>query len=179
MTHYTSWVDSILPRNPSVRSERADAQEYWSQVHGLLSDKSEGRHFIFDGLTDDETKQFAHKGHVIRCLRGELIIRKGTVSHGIYVVLSGVVEVRDGDRVLAVMGQGEVLGELGFLLASPRTANVYALTNDVQILSLDERVLRQLIETDAITSAKFLLNLSKVLCLRLVEVRSRFSLSEH
>ena len=173
-----AWLESTLPLDSSVRSERADGPDYWSQVHGLLVAENQGSYSIFDGLSAERIEALSRKGHVIRCRQGELIIRKNTVSHGMYVVLSGVVEVRETDRILAVMGRGEVLGELGFLLNSPRTADVYAVSDDVQLLSLDEKVLRDLIASDAADAAQLLLNVSRVLCLRLVELRSRFGIAE-
>jgi len=169
------WVDSVLPTHSSVRSERFDQGQYWSDLYGLLTEKSQGKYYIFDGLSDDQIKLLLGKGHVIQCRNGELVVRKGTVSHGIFLLLSGVLEVRDDHRAINVLGRGEVFGELGFLLDSPRTANVYAVGDDVRILSLDDQTLRGLMTTDALTSAQFLLNLSKVLCLRLVQVQSRFS----
>lgn len=166
------WVDTIFPDSSSVWSERADAEKYWSQAYGLLTEKSQGEYSVFDGLTEDQIKLFLAKGHVLDSGQGELVIRKGTVANGLFVVLSGVVEVRDSDRVLAVLGRGEIFGEVSFLLASSRSASVYAASDHVRILSLDDKTLRLLIETDATTSAKFLLNLARVLCVRLTAVQS-------
>ena len=72
-----------------------------------------------------------------------------------------------------------MLGEIGFLLDSPRSADVYAQSEGVRILSLDERILRRLIEADPAASAKILLNLSRILCLRLLETKAAFGIQEH
>jgi predicted GNAT family N-acyltransferase len=167
-----SWTKSILPTDSGMRSEQADVERYWSQAYALLTEKSQGGFSVLDGLSEEQIKLLLARGHVIDCAQGELVIRKGMISHGIFMVLSGVVEVRNEARVLAVLGQGEVFGEMGFLLASPRSADVYALSERVRILSLDEQILQKLIQSDAATSAKFLLNLSKILCLRLANVQS-------
>jgi hypothetical protein len=174
-----AWVDSVLPPVSAVQSERADTDIYWSQAFGLLTQQSQARHSIFDELSEGQTKLLLAEGHLIECSKGDLIIRKGTIAHGMYVVVLGLVEVRDGDRVLAVLGRNEVLGEIGFLLDSPRSADVYAQSEGVRILSLDERILRRLIEADPAASAKILLNLSRILCLRLLETKAAFGIQGH
>jgi CRP-like cAMP-binding protein/predicted GNAT family N-acyltransferase len=163
----------VRPLASAVKSEHADKQEYWSQVFGLLSEQGAGQHHILDGLSAEQAHLLLTKGHLIECSLGELIIKKGTTSTGMFIIMSGTVEVRDGEEVLATLGEGEVLGEMAFLLASPRSADVYAVSEGVQILSTDEKTLRQLVETEPKAAAQFLLNLSKSLCLRLLALRAR------
>ena len=172
---------SLRPAPPlasAVKSEHTHQQEYWSQVFGLLSEQSAGRHHIFDGLSAEQTHLVLTKGHLIECSMGELIIKKGATSTGMFIIMSGNVEVRDDGEVLATLGKGEVLGEMAFLLASPRSADVYAVSEGVRILSTDEKTLRQLVETEPTAAAKFLLNLSKSLCLRLLALRARSSVAQ-
>jgi predicted GNAT family N-acyltransferase len=159
----------------TVQSEITDEQEYWSQVFGLLSDQSEGRHGILEGLSTDQAHRLLSRGHLIECSKNELIIKKGTTSTGMHIIMSGTVEVRDGGQLVATLGRGEILGEMAFLLASPRSADVYAASDDVQILSTDEKTLRELVQSEPALAAAFLLNLSKSLCLRLLADRARFS----
>lgn len=164
-------ITAILPTASAVWSEQSAGEDYWSQAYSLLTEKHRGKYSIFDGLSEDQSRLLLVKGHVIECANGELILRKGSVSHGIFVILSGVVEVRGTDGVLAVLGRDDVIGEMGFLLETERSADVYAASDQVRILSLDERALRRLIETDSVTAAKLLLNLSRILCLRLIETQ--------
>jgi len=86
-----------------------------------------------------------------------------------FVVLSGTLEVRDGDTLVRVLSPGDVLGEMAFLLEQPRSMDVYAATDDVRVLSLSERMLRDLIAHDSAVAAKLLLNISKMLCLRFLK----------
>jgi len=46
---------------------------------------------------------------------------------------------------------------------------VYAATDGVRVLSLSEGTIRKLIETDPGVAARLLLNISKILCLRLLQ----------
>lgn len=171
---------SLTPSfNSTVTSEHAQPGEFWAQVHALLTEQSQGRRHIFDGLTGEQTQVLLDKGHLIECSRGELILKKGSRSSGMFIIMSGVVEARDDDgRILSTMGHGEVFGEMAFLLESPRAANVCAASDRVQILSTDERTLRQIVEAAPATAAKFLLNLSRALCLRLIGLQARSLVTE-
>lgn len=56
----------------------------------------------------------------------EVIMRKGDTGDSMYLIESGKLEVRDGDRVLATLGQKEVVGEMSLLAPIDRTADVVA-----------------------------------------------------
>ena len=86
-----------------------------------------------------------------------------------FVVLDGNLEVRDGEKLLRVMSPGDVFGEVAFLLERPRTADVYAATDDVRILSLSESTLRKTIAAEPDVAAQLLLNIAKILCHRIVQ----------
>ena len=72
---------------------------------------------------------------------------------------------------LPVFGRGDVFGEMTYLLERPRSRDVYAVTDGVRVLSLSEATLRQLIKSDPAVAATLLLNVSKMLCLRLLMER--------
>ncbi len=60
---------------------------------------------------------------------------------------------------------------MAFLLERPRSKDVYAATDGVCMRSLSEATLRQLIKSDPAIAAHLLLNISKMLCLRLLKER--------
>jgi CRP-like cAMP-binding protein len=57
---------------------------------------------------------------------------------------------------------------MAFLLEAPRSYDVDAATDDTRILSLSERAVRTMIEEDATVAAKLLMNISKMLCVKLI-----------
>jgi len=60
---------------------------------------------------------------------GEQIIRKGDIGRELYLVARGQVEVLDDDgKVLKVLTDGDIFGEIGVLMSTPRTRNVWAKT---------------------------------------------------
>ncbi|WP_223631771.1 cyclic nucleotide-binding domain-containing protein [Corallococcus sp. EGB] len=58
--------------------------------------------------------------------RGALIIREGDATDGLYVVLSGEVEVHKGGQRLSTLKEGELFGEISLLRKTPATATVEA-----------------------------------------------------
>jgi CRP-like cAMP-binding protein len=57
--------------------------------------------------------------------KGEVIVREGTEADGLYVVLSGEVEVRKGHQtVLAKLNEGDLFGEISLLTKAAATATV-------------------------------------------------------
>ena len=62
---------------------------------------------------------------------GEYIMRKGEQGDSMYLIESGQLEVRDGDRVLATLGEKQVVGEMSLLAPIDRTADVVAIEESV------------------------------------------------
>jgi len=77
---------------------------------------------------------------------GDLLVEQGTFGRSMFVVLTGQVEVarRTEGRVqrIAVLGAGQVFGEVGYINEIERTADVRALTR-VEALRFDYQKLRK------------------------------------
>jgi glucose-6-phosphate 1-dehydrogenase len=77
---------------------------------------------------------------------GELIVKKGEIGRELYLVARGAVEVVDAEgNVITVLTDGNIFGEIGVLMSTPRTANVRAKTScDLFVLDKSDfsRVLR-------------------------------------
>jgi len=58
--------------------------------------------------------------------RGTVVIRDGDVTDGLYVVLSGEVDVRKDGHLLTLLKEGDVFGEISLLQKTPATATVTA-----------------------------------------------------
>ena len=99
---------------------------------------------------------------------GDRVLKKGGVARNIFVVLAGTLEARDEDRVVGVLSTGDVFGEMAFLLERPRALDIYAASTPVRVLSMSESTLRRMIADDPEVAAKLLLNLAKMLCVRVI-----------
>ncbi len=61
---------------------------------------------------------------------GELVIKKGDIGRELYLVARGEVEVLDDvGNMMKVLTDGDIFGEIGVLMSTPRNANVRARTN--------------------------------------------------
>jgi CRP/FNR family cyclic AMP-dependent transcriptional regulator len=69
---------------------------------------------------------------------GEVIFSVGDVASEFYVVRSGQVAVRLGNRTLDLLGEGEIFGEMALIDAGPRSASVVAET-DCIIVPISEK----------------------------------------
>jgi len=163
-------VERIISAGSAVMSRRLMASAaYWGEVHGALSELQANRLSALDGLTEEGAARCLEKSTIIECAAGDRLLKKGGVARNLFVVLDGTLEVRDGETPLAVLGPGDVFGEMAFLLERPRSRDVYAVTDGVRVLSLSEATLRQMIKSDPAIAAHLLLNISKMLCLRILK----------
>jgi hypothetical protein len=159
-------LDRILQSIPYTGKQQEALEQDWSQTFGLLLEHRKTT--VFDGLGEEAVQSLVRMGELIECRRGQAIIRAGTVYKDIFIILEGKVEIRLGDMAIAVLGEGELFGEIAFLLGVERTTNVVALSDSVRVVSLREQDLGKLIHAESALASKLLLNISRLLCLRLV-----------
>lgn len=163
-------VDRLITKAEGVMSQRLIASgTYSGEVHEALAELSENQLSALDDLTEDEVLRCIGRSNIIECRSGDRLLKKGGVARNMFVVLDGTLEVRDGTQLLRVLSPGDVFGEMAFLLERPRSADVFAATDDVRVLSLSEGTLRNLVASDPEFAAQLLLNISKILCLRLLK----------
>lgn len=162
----------ILAAGGAVTSERlSDPGEYASEVFSALSELNENRPSLFDGMSEAQRQICLSKSNLISCRAGDNLIRRGNTAQNMYIALSGTLEARDGLDVIGVITAGDVFGEMAFLLNRSRTTDVYAATDDVTVLSMSESVVRDIMKTDPECAAALLLNISRMLCLKLLNRR--------
>jgi CRP/FNR family transcriptional regulator len=88
--------------------------------------------------------------------RGHVVFREGDKGDRLFVVLDGKVKIwraaPDGrENLLAVLGEGEMFGELSLFDPGPRTASVSAIT-DSRLASLDHVGLRPVLDRPGVAS---------------------------
>jgi predicted GNAT family N-acyltransferase len=163
-------VERLINPGGTVTSQRlSSGAGYWGEVHRALGDLDGDAFSALSDFSEDEAARCLGQSNIIECSAGDRVLKKGGVGRNMFVVLDGTLEVRDGDALLRVLTPGDVLGEIAFLLGVPRSADVYAATDGVRILSLSEGTIRKMIENDPNVAARLLLNISKILCLRVLK----------
>jgi CRP-like cAMP-binding protein len=81
---------------------------------------------LFEPFGRKDRRVLVEKFRAREVKRNEVIVREGEKADGLYIVLSGEVEVRKGDQVLARLKEGELFGEISLLSKTPATATVMA-----------------------------------------------------
>ena len=99
---------------------------------------------MFEGLTEDQLNSLSPFTYRKKFGPGELIVEEGHTGNGLYVIVSGNVEVIKGleteqQQIVNKLGAGEFFGEMALLGEWPRTATVRAVDN-VECLGIDRWV---------------------------------------
>jgi len=166
-------LEAALARGDAVRSASVMAPgEYWAHVEGALERLEEEELHAFAGLDPAERRECISRSNIIECTSGDRVLKEGGSSQNLFLVLEGTLEVRHHGRLVNVLGPGDVFGEMAFLLELPRQSDVYAATPGVRILSLSDGTLHKLMAEEPALAAKLLLNISRMLCGRLIKANA-------
>src|SRR6185437_4422255 len=98
-------------------------------------------------LTEEERRYCAGRLLYSLFAPGETITKQGAVAHWLYIIVSGIAEVRiriEGmDRAVAKIQAPGFVGEMGLMTGEPRTATVVALT-EVECYRLDKEAFNKI-----------------------------------
>jgi CRP-like cAMP-binding protein len=115
---------------------------------------------LFSTATQRELGQVAALTVPADLRAGTVLTRQGTSGALAYVIAEGRAEVVRGGRRLAVLGPGDVVGELSLLDGEPRSATVKALT-DMEVLQISAQDLNRLLRKAPAVRRKLLEALSE------------------
>lgn len=123
---------------------------------------------IFENLTPKELKDLTRLTHERSYKANEPVFKKLAPSEGMYVILKGIVEIKDPDSntTFATLGSGDFFGELALLDEEPRSAMAVA-TEASELVGFFRTDLLTLMKRGPELGNKILLNLSRVLGERL------------
>ena len=159
-------VLALLPKSTPVQllSHPVGSPD-WSGLQSTLADDEIS---IFHGMEAEEVARLIERSPVINCASGDRIVGQDLAERSVFVVLDGAVEVMRDGKSIALLTRGAVFGEIAFLLGIERTADVVAV-GETKVIALRERALNELIASESKLAARFLLNLARIACLKLVE----------
>jgi CRP/FNR family transcriptional regulator, cyclic AMP receptor protein len=113
-------------------------------------------HFL-DLLDDVDTEWMAVRGSRCHVSAGTVLIQEGEEIDAIYFVLDGEFVVRvaaAGNKEIATLLSGEIVGEMSFVDSRPPTASVVA-ARDSQILRIPRELLNEKLAKDQGFAARF------------------------
>ncbi len=99
---------------------------------------------LFHALTDDDLNDLAEALMVRRSPAGTVVVHAGAAGNSLFVVVEGLLEVRGEAGLLAVLGPGEVFGEMSLLTGAPRSASVVT-TTEVMVFEIFDHQLRPIL----------------------------------
>ena len=102
---------------------------------------------IFAEIKEEYLSHIAASAAEVRLAPGETLFSQGEFGTALYVIYSGKLQVLVGDRVLAELGEREVVGEMAALDPEPRSATVTA-TEECVLLKITNDDLDMLLSDD-------------------------------
>ena len=81
---------------------------------------------LFSRLSKSGRKAIAQHADDVQIAEGSKLMEQGRIAMELFVIEHGTADVLDGEEVIAQLGPGDVLGEIGVLRSSTRTATVVA-----------------------------------------------------
>ena len=116
------------------------------------------------GLSDAGRAEILRNAMEIQCRPGDVVLSKGDGGRNMGFVMRGAVQAEIGGRVVSVIGEGELFGELAVVLNTTRTATLVAAGNDTRVLMLSQTCIERL--SDPADVAQVWRNLAQVLAMR-------------
>lgn len=162
--------DTVVPPPPaskgalessSIMQEMVDVmRDSMRDTYAVLARRME----LFRGLSSEEVAKVFASGLTAEFETGQHIFEKGDTSDELYVVLGGKVDVMDGDRRMATIEPGGILGEMAWISDEPRSASAVA-AETTSLITLSDEVFENLISKEA--SIQLLMNIVLILTERL------------
>jgi CRP/FNR family transcriptional regulator, cyclic AMP receptor protein len=131
------------------------------------------RHFLRElGLDERELGLLSGHARAQRFPANALIFSEGDLGDALHVVLEGKVRISRrppgmGEEALAVLGRGEVFGEMALVDDRPRSADAKAHTDGCAVLVLDREHLERAFAESPQSARQFLTLMCRILCRRL------------
>jgi CRP-like cAMP-binding protein len=104
-----------------------------------------GRLSLFSACSQKELGDVAALTVPSELKKGTVLTREGAAGDLAFIIATGRAEVTRDKKRLALLGPGDVVGELSLLDGEPRSATVTALS-DLEVLELDRRELTKLMK---------------------------------
>lgn len=139
--------DALMPPDTATRTRRHDDAihdaTFFERLRGVP---------IFAPLNDDELSQLACAAVSRIYATGENIIREGDAGSSMFILHRGTAAVartiNNAKHTLAELNQGNFFGEMALLTGEPRTADVTATQDEVEVLEIQHEALKTLLDAN-------------------------------
>jgi hypothetical protein len=154
----TDWYEELVRREGRIRT---GVNGYRWREEGDADHEQ-----LTAGLSAEATGQLLRHAQVVTCQPGHLIVAADDGGRFLGLVRTGAVEVRRDGATVAVLGAGEVFGELAVILDARRSADVLAAGVETEVVLLTRSAIDHV--TDPRDRAVLWENLARIVARRLV-----------
>lgn len=158
---------SEIDHRPELPTDGPDLQQPIRLDNDLSFDGEPlfGSSPLFEGLEPEEVREIVRASTKVQFESGDVLFEQGVQAQALYILQNGELQVRAiGDQgediVLAMLGPGTVVGELGLIDGGPRSATVEAISSSV-VYRLDRKDFESLKAQMRPAAFKVIMNLAK------------------
>jgi len=132
---------------------------------------------LFKTLTDAELDIVARKVFLKPYKKGSTLFVEGMPGEVLYVVMEGSIDIikktKEGDKVIANLGKGEIVGEMSIIDSGARTASGKT-GEDSKLIVVTKNSFSEMLDSDPAIAAKILMTLLRMINRRLRVTDKKF-----
>lgn len=130
------------------------------------------------GLSASELRLLATYSREVRYPAEAVIFSEGQRGNELFIVVDGQVRISRhlpgmGEEALAILGRGEIFGEMALIDDEPRSADARAHLQPCTVFVVDRQRLEEVLEMDPDAACQFLNLMCHILCRRLRAMNDR------
>ena len=129
-------------------------------------DDFHGHHAITEGLSEAGKTAFLKDAKVINCRQDEVLFAENDAGKAIGYVRKGLLRVEIGGQTVVMLGEGDLFGEIAYILNTKRTAKIVSASSGTEVVLFQESAIDKL--TSEADRTVIWRNLAKVLAQRVV-----------
>ncbi|PKL90778.1 MAG: hypothetical protein CVV21_11540 [Candidatus Goldiibacteriota bacterium HGW-Goldbacteria-1] len=132
---------------------------------------------LFKTLTDAELDIVAKKVFLKPYKKGSTLFVEGMPGEVLYLVIEGSIDIikktKEGDKVIASLGKGEIVGEMSIIDSGARTASGKT-GEDSKLIVVTKNSFSEILDSDPAIAAKILMTLLRMINRRLRVTDKKF-----
>ncbi len=115
---------------------------------------------VFRALSREDLQVIGRSADTVEVKAGTVLVKEGEIGREFFVLLSGEASVVVRGKEVNVLREGQWFGELAIIDPAPRDATVTA-TVDCELLLIDSRRFRPLLEEVPVLAHKIMVSLAR------------------
>ncbi|OPZ64436.1 MAG: cAMP receptor protein [Candidatus Aerophobetes bacterium ADurb.Bin490] len=132
---------------------------------------------LFKGMSDSELDVVSKKVFLKPYKKGSTLFVEGMPGEVLYIVAEGSIDIikktKDGDKVIANLGKGEIVGEMSLIDSGARTATGKT-GEDSKLIVVTKNSFMEMLDSDPAITAKILMALLRIINRRLRVTDKKF-----